>query len=83
VHDSQYTEKEYLKDKKGWGHSSFEWAITSAHRAHVKHLVLFHHEPTRSDQELEKLYCNLISQLKRKKVTMTVSLAQEGRSIEV
>jgi phosphoribosyl 1,2-cyclic phosphodiesterase len=83
VHDSQYTEKEYLKDKKGWGHSSFEWAIRSAYRAHVKHLVLFHHEPTRSDEELEKRYYNYITQLKRQKVTMKVSLAQEGSSIEV
>jgi ribonuclease BN (tRNA processing enzyme) len=84
VHDSQYTYKEYLKDKKGWGHSSFEWATTSAYRAHVKHLVLFHHEPLRGDAELEKLYCSLINQMKKKGMTnMTVSLAQEGSSIEV
>ena len=82
VHDTQYTQKEYLKDKKGWGHSSFEWAITSAHRAHVKHLVLFHHEPMRSDQELEKLYCNLVNQIKGK-TRMVVSLAREGATIEV
>jgi phosphoribosyl 1,2-cyclic phosphodiesterase len=82
VHDSQYTQKEYLKDKKGWGHSSFEWAITSANRARVKHLVLFHHEPMRSDQELETLHCNLVNQLKGK-TRMVVSLAQEGASIEV
>jgi hypothetical protein len=83
VHDSQYTQKEYRKDKKGWGHSSFEWAIKSALRAHVKHLVLFHHEPLRTDEQLEKLYRELIGQLKMKKVTMTVSLAQEGTTIEV
>jgi phosphoribosyl 1,2-cyclic phosphodiesterase len=82
VHDSQYTQKEYDKDKKGWGHSSFEWAIKSANRAGVKHLVLFHHEPTRSDDELEKLYCNLMNQLKGF-TKMKVSLAQEGTSIEV
>ncbi len=32
VHDTQYTQKEYLKDKRGWGHSSFEWAINSANQ---------------------------------------------------
>jgi len=82
VHDTQYTQKEYLKDKKGWGHSSFEWAITSANRARVKHLVLFHHEPLRGDEELERLYCNLMNQI-RGKTSMAVSLAQEGVSIEV
>ena len=56
VHDTQYTHKEYLAGKIGWGHSSFEWAINSAHKAGVKHLVLFHHEPLRNDQELEGLY---------------------------
>jgi phosphoribosyl 1,2-cyclic phosphodiesterase len=84
VHDSQYTQKEYLKDKIGWGHSSFEWAITSAIKAKVKHLVLFHHEPLRGDAELEKLYCNLVNQMRAKTRTrLTLSLAREGASIEV
>ena len=82
VHDSQYTDKEYLKDKKGWGHSSFEWAIKSAHRARVKHLVLFHHDPERSDDKLEELYNGYVSKIKGQ-TTMRVSLAQEGASIEV
>ena len=82
VHDSQYTEKEYLKDKKNWGHSSIQWAVNSAHRAGVKHLVLFHHEPMRSDKELEALYCNLVNKIKGK-TSLVVSLAQEGATIEV
>ena len=48
----------------------------------MKHLVLFHHEPTRCDKELEHLYLNLMRQIKGK-TSMTVSLAQEGKSIEV
>ena len=59
VHDSQYTEEEY-KTKINWGHSSFEHAIASANRAGVKKLVLYHHDPDRTDQqidELAKTYC--------------------------
>ena len=82
VHDTQYTQKEYEAGKQGWGHSSFEWAIKSAHKAGVKHLVLFHHEPLRSDDELEKLYNGYMAQI-RGKTKMVVSLAQEGKSIEV
>ncbi len=82
VHDTQYTNAEYLKDKKGWGHSSFEWAIRSANRAKVKHLVFFHHDPERGDEKLEKLYCNLMDQI-RGKTRMVVSLARERASIEV
>jgi hypothetical protein len=82
VHDTQYTYKEYTKDKKGWGHSYFGWAINSANKAQVKHLVLFHHEPLRSDTELEALYKKYVAAI-RGKTTMVVSVAQEGKSIEV
>jgi len=59
IHDSQYTEEEY-KTKTNWGHSSFEHAIASANRAGVKKLFLFHHDPDRTDNqidELAKTYC--------------------------
>src|SRR5208337_2407606 len=82
VHDTQYTHKEYLAGKTGWGHSSFEWAINSAHKAGVKHLVLFHHEPLRNDQELEGLYKAYVSSI-RGRTKMKVSIAQEGKTIEV
>ena len=81
VHDTQYTHKEYITGKIGWGHSSFEWAINSAHKAGVKHLVLFHHEPLRNDQELEGLYKAYMNSL-RGKTRMKVSIAQEGKTIE-
>ncbi len=59
VHDSQYTEEEY-KTKINWGHSTFEHAIAAANRAGVKKLALFHHDPDRTDaqiDELKKKYC--------------------------
>jgi phosphoribosyl 1,2-cyclic phosphodiesterase len=82
VHDTQYTHKEYLAGKVGWGHSSFEWAINNAHKAGVKHLVLFHHEPLRTDQELEG-YHKAYLQAIRGRTRMKVSIAQEGRTFEV
>ncbi len=82
VHDTQYTHKEYLAGKQGWGHSSFEFAINAAHKAGVKHLVLFHHEPLRSDQELEGTYNELMARM-RGKTRMKVSIAREGTTIEI
>ena len=61
IHDTQYTQEEYESSKVGWGHSSFEHAITAARRAGVKRLAMFHHEPIRTDSEIEELsskYCN-------------------------
>jgi len=61
ISDAQYTPEEYAPSKVGWGHSSFEHAIAAAKRARVKRLALFHHEPVRTDAEMDELarkYCN-------------------------
>jgi phosphoribosyl 1,2-cyclic phosphodiesterase len=60
VHDTQYTQEEYESSKVGWGHTSFEYAIASVKRAGVKRAALFHHEPLRTDSEIDglaKTYC--------------------------
>lgn len=60
IHDTQYTEEEYRASKLDWGHSSFERAIAAARRAGVRKLLLFHHEPMRTDAEFDRLaetYC--------------------------
>jgi hypothetical protein len=55
IHDCQYTKEEYISSKIGWGHSFFEHAIDSALEANVKKIVLFHHDPLRTDHELFEL----------------------------
>ena len=52
IADACYTDEEY-KTREGWGHSTFAQAVTMAVRGGVKQLALFHHEPTRSDAQLE------------------------------
>lgn len=54
VHDAQYTDEEY-EDKLGWGHSSLRDAVTFATLAHVRCLVLFHHDPSHVDEQLEAM----------------------------
>ncbi|RKX84837.1 MAG: MBL fold metallo-hydrolase, partial [Spirochaetes bacterium] len=82
IHDSQYTNKEYLNGKMGWGHTPFESAINSAHKANVKNLFLFHHDPLRTDEQLTELL-----DLYRKKIdgksSMKLDLAREGLEIDV
>lgn len=55
LHDSQYTDEEYAQ-RVGWGHSSVAHATAFARAAEVRQLALFHHDPMRSDRELEDLY---------------------------
>jgi len=82
IHDSQYTNKEYLNGKMGWGHTPFETAINSAHKAGVKNLFLFHHDPLRTDVQLKELL-----EVYRKKIdgksNMKLDLAQEGLEIGI
>ena len=54
IHDAMYTPKE-LEQHRGWGHSTYEEAVTLAHDAGVKKLVLFHHEPEHDDKEMDAL----------------------------
>jgi ribonuclease BN (tRNA processing enzyme) len=55
--DAMYTEDEYRgrrgAPKVGWGHSTWEAAVDVANSAQVKQLVLFHHETTRDDEEMD------------------------------
>lgn len=57
--DAMYTDDEYAGRKgpprTGWGHQTWRAAVEAADRAEVKRLVLFHHEPTRSDAAMEKM----------------------------
>lgn len=52
IHDAQYTESEYLLNRRGWGHTPIEHAIFVGRRAGVKRLALSHHDPTRPDAAL-------------------------------
>jgi phosphoribosyl 1,2-cyclic phosphodiesterase len=81
IHDSQYTHKEYISSKLGWGHSSFEHAVNVAHKAGVKKLLLFHHDPDRSDAELEVIE-NKIQKAAGGKTSMEVMIAREGMTVE-
>ncbi|WP_456387007.1 MBL fold metallo-hydrolase [Desulfolithobacter sp.] len=81
VHDAQYTQKEYENGKVGWGHSSIEHAIGAAGRAGVKRLALFHHDPERTDTQLDgmaEIYCQNSST-----GDMEIFFAREGMVIEI
>src|SRR5204863_2822960 len=53
IHDTTYTAEEY-DHYRGWGHSTYDDALALAIESGVKQLVLFHHKPERSDEELDQ-----------------------------
>jgi phosphoribosyl 1,2-cyclic phosphodiesterase len=55
IYDATYMEAEYESLRKGWGHSTWYAAVQAARAAEVKCLVLFHHHPEHTDDELDKV----------------------------
>ncbi len=58
VWDGMFTAKE-LVDRKGWGHSSIEQAIKFNEEANCKKVLISHHAPGRSDQDLDSIASSL------------------------
>jgi phosphoribosyl 1,2-cyclic phosphodiesterase len=76
VLDAQYTPEEYAS-RRGWGHSSWVHAVTLAKEAEARQVVLFHHDPARTDDELDA-----IARMAALEFPNTIA-AREGVSITV
>ena len=83
VIDCQYTLGEAI-DKYNWGHSAFSLAVDFVANWGIKHMVMFHHDPTYDDI---KLYGNLQSArwyLERMNIKgIELTLAFEGLEISL
>lgn len=53
-HDAQYTDEE-LPDRASFGHSSAGYAVSLAEQARSRRLLLFHHDPWRTDDEVDAI----------------------------
>ena len=73
--DSSYTTKEYLS-KKGWGHGTYDSAMKLASLAKAKKLFFTHHEPTRSDDQLESIFKEVLNN--NPELDYEMVLAREG-----
>ena len=54
IYDSTYTDAEYPAHV-GWGHSTWEECVRVAEAAGVGQAVIFHHDPARTDDELDAI----------------------------
>lgn len=76
IYDAMYTPEEY-PSRVGWGHSTYEAGAALVAAAGVETLVLFHHDPARSDDEVAA-----IEERARQLHPSTVA-AREGLRIEL
>jgi phosphoribosyl 1,2-cyclic phosphodiesterase len=83
VIDSQYTLKE-ATEKYNWGHSAFNRAVEFTAHWKIKHLVLFHHEPTYDDQKLYSILQSAQSYSEQMGFQdVQITLATEGLEINL
>lgn len=54
IHDAMYLDDEIDKIH-GWGHSLISQVLQLAIDSNVKNLLLFHHDPSRTDKQLDKI----------------------------
>ncbi|MER9579168.1 MBL fold metallo-hydrolase [Mesorhizobium sp. M0189] len=54
IYDCTYTEEE-MERRRGYGHSTWQQGVKLCEAAGARGLALFHHDPTRTDKELDKI----------------------------
>jgi ribonuclease BN (tRNA processing enzyme) len=82
VADCSYTAEEYPA-KRGWGHGTFDSSIELARRAGARRLVCTHHEPTRTDDELERVFAEALARHPRREGDPEILLSYEGLEIDL
>ena len=80
IHDAQYSEEEYYRVKT-WGHSTYNTVINLAADARVKRLMLFHHDPSRTDSKLDQLDLECQKIIQDRRGRFNFSIAKEGREL--
>jgi phosphoribosyl 1,2-cyclic phosphodiesterase len=82
VHDASYTNDEYI-NHRGWGHSTYDEALELAIDSGVETLVLFHHKPERSDDELDACAAACRAAAHARGARLRIVAAAEGMSLDV
>ncbi|TMB72533.1 MAG: hypothetical protein E6J52_12440 [Chloroflexi bacterium] len=80
IHDAQFLPSDF---KETWGHSTIDAAIDVAAKAKVKRLVLYHHDPDRTDDALDHIGLQAQRTGREKLPGLEVVVAREGLELEV
>jgi phosphoribosyl 1,2-cyclic phosphodiesterase len=85
IFDAQYSWLDAITAKENWGHSSNIMAVELSVKSRVKHLCIYHNEPTLDDERLDKFledtrgYLILYDEAH----SLKIDLAYDGLEIEV
>ena len=77
LHDAQYTAAEFVT-RAGFGHSAVDYAVRLAERGGAARLLLYHHDPGRTDAELDRIAAEWTDHH-----TLAVEVAAEGAVVDL
>lgn len=93
IFDAMYSLATACVTKVNWGHSNNFMGVKLAAKSHVKHLFLFHHEPSSDDDTLRQFLVNTITYADfyhtqnksrtKNRYPLKISLAHDGQEIEI
>lgn len=85
VCDTMYSLADSVSMKEDWGHSSNIVAVDLCHEAKARRLALFHHEPTYSDADIQRMHEETIryEELTRETDALEVLCAYDGLCVEL
>lgn len=76
IHDAQYTSDE-LPVRGAFGHAAAEYAVGLAARSGARRLALFHHDPARTDEQVQAIATSVAVP------DLEVVVAREGLTVEL
>jgi phosphoribosyl 1,2-cyclic phosphodiesterase len=82
IYDATYTPEEYV-DRVGWGHSHYLFTLNVAAEGKVKLLVLFHHDPSHSDEKIDDILKKCKNEIRTRKYHFECIAAAEGMELKL
>ncbi len=82
IHDAQYTPQE-IHERRGWGHSDYQGTLELAFRSNVRRLILFHHDPSRTDPEVTAITGVCQEMARQHNSPVRIEAAQENTHVEL
>jgi phosphoribosyl 1,2-cyclic phosphodiesterase len=85
VFDAQYSFADAISAKENWGHSNNIVAVELSAKAGVKHLCIYHNEPTFDDEQLDEFLEDTRRYLRIYAETspLTIDIAYDGMQVEL
>lgn len=82
IADGQYLPDE-IDSYRGWGHSTVADCVNFAVAGKVKKLMIGHHDPNRTDRQLDKIFLHYLNLIRNKNLPLQLVPAMEGMSLRI